>query len=51
MVDDILNIIEEYCEKYNINLEEFCGEQIYQSDERSIDAMDYFVRILEACRP
>lgn len=51
MVDDILDIITEYCEKYDIDLENFCGEQIYQSDKRSIAAMDYFVRILEACRP
>ena len=51
MVDDILDIIEEYCEKYNINLESFCEEQIYQNDERSIAAMDYFVRILGACKP
>lgn len=51
MVDDILDIITEYCNKYDINLENFCGEQIYQSDERSIAAMDYFVRILETCRP
>ena len=51
MTDDILDIIVEYCEKYNINLENFCSEQIYQDDERSIAAMDYFVRILEVCRP
>ena len=51
MVDDILDIIEEYCEKYNINLENFCEEQIYQNDERSIAAMDYFTRILGVCVP
>ena len=51
MVDDILDIIVEYCRKYNIDLEKFCSEQVYQSDERSIAAMDYFVKILEACRP
>ena len=51
MVADILDIIMEYCKKYNIDLENFCGEQIYQSDERSIAAMDYFVRILEVCVP
>lgn len=51
MTDDILDIIIEYCEKYDINLENFCSEQIYQDDERSIAAMDYFVRILEASCP
>ena len=48
---DVDAIIDEYCEKYDIDLENFCSEQIYQDDERSIAAMDYFVRILEVCRP
>ena len=51
MTDDILDIITEYCDEYDIDLEEFCLEMVYQDDERSIGAMDYFVRILEACIP
>lgn len=51
MTDEILDIITEYCEKYDIDLENFCGEQIYQSDDRRDATMEYFVKILKVCTP
>ena len=50
-VDAIMNIITDYCDEYNIDLENFCEEMIYQSDNRRDAAMEYFVKILKACTP
>jgi len=51
-VEAIVNIISEFCEKHKIDLEaDDVGEVVYQNDEANIDAVDYFIRILEECQP
>ena len=50
-VDAIENILIEYCDKFDIDLENFCPEQIEQSDNRRDACVDYFIRIIEACCP
>jgi hypothetical protein len=51
-VEAIENLIIEFCDKHNIDLEdEGIGETIYQNDEAQIDALEYFIKILEVCQP
>ncbi len=51
-VKAIENLIIEFCEKHHIDLEaDDIGEVIYQSDSVQIDALEYFIKILEACQP
>ena len=53
-IDRIENIIVEFLDKYNLDLEdggEFISEFVYQIDSAQADAIESFVKILEACCP
>lgn len=46
------NIIMEYCEKHDIDLESTdIGEAVYQNENAYEDAVEYFVKILKECQP
>lgn len=46
------NIIMEYCEKHDIDLESTdIGEAVYQNENAYEDAVEYFVKILNECQP
>lgn len=51
-IDEIEDILEEFLNKHDINLEEVdIGEVIYQRDGIQEDVIDCFIKILEACTP
>lgn len=53
-IDRIESIIFEFLDKYDLDLEddaECISEFVYQIDSAQADAIESFVRILEACTP
>lgn len=51
-IDAIENILEDFLNKHDINLEEVdIGEVIYQRDGIQEDVIDCFIEILKACTP